>query len=76
MNNCYTGTNVPPLEEETCDGIYSSTNCVIHQGAITYLNLPANSSVATIIGAFILNQMYQDELIAQLTTRIENLENV
>lgn len=76
MNNCYTGTDVPPLEEEDCQGNYTSSNCVINPNAITYLNLPANSSVTTIISALILNQMYQDELIAQLTTRIENLENV
>ena len=72
MDNCYNGTTVPELEEENCGGLYQDDKCVIHEIAIPYLNLPSNSSIYTIINAFILNQMHQDELIANLTNQIQN----
>ena len=54
-NNCYTGTNVPPiLETEPCEGIYKDDTCVIHESAIPYLKLPANSSVKNIINNLVL----------------------
>lgn len=73
---CLNGTVIPELAEEVCKGCYTDDKCVVHQEAITYLNLSANSSVNTIISTFILNQMYQDQLIADLTTRVIALENV
>lgn len=54
-DNCYTGTNVPPiLEVEPCGGIYTSTECIVQKSAIPYLKLPANSSVKNIINNLVL----------------------
>lgn len=71
-NNCQQGTSLPTLQEEQCNGEYQSDSCTIHSQAITYLDLPPNSSVNIIIQKLILNQMYQDELIANLTTLVNN----
>ena len=53
-NNCYTGVTIPELEAEECNGNYTSDNCVIHQAAIPYLELPANSKVKDIINNLVL----------------------
>jgi hypothetical protein len=71
---CQTGTSVPSLSQETCNGEYKSTQCIIHPTAISYLNLPINSSQQAINNALILALQYKDEQIAQLTERIETLE--
>ncbi len=71
---CQTGTSVPTLTQETCNGEYKSTQCIIHPTAISYLNLPINSSQQAINNALILALQYKDEQIAQLTERIETLE--
>lgn len=74
MNNCYTGTNVPPtLIVEPCEGIYKNDACVIHESAIPYLELPANSSVKEIINNLVLALLYKDEQIQNQTTIIEEL---
>ena len=73
-NNCYTGTTVPPiLEIEPCGGIYTPTECIIHESAIPYLELPANSSVKEIINNLVLALLYKDEQILNQTTIIEEL---
>jgi hypothetical protein len=72
--NCNTGTDIPILEIDPCDGKFYNTACVIHPTALTYLNLPANSSVFTIINTFILALQFKDETIAALEARIEALE--
>jgi hypothetical protein len=71
---CNNGTSVPSLSQETCNGEYKSTQCIIHPTAISYLNLPINSSQQAINNALILALQYKDEQIAQLTERIETLE--
>jgi len=71
---CNNGTSVPTLSQETCNGEYKSTQCIIHPTAISYLNLPINSSQQAINNALILALQYKDEQIAQLTERIETLE--
>ena len=73
---CNNGTSVPTLTQESCNGVYTSTQCIIHPTAISYLNLPINSSQQTINNALILALQYKDEQIAQLTERIETLENI
>ena len=75
-DNCYTGTNVPPiLEIEPCGGIYKSTECIVHENAIPYLNLPEkDSSVKNIINNLVLALLYKDEQIANQTTIIEELQ--
>jgi len=75
MNDiCQTGTSVPSLAEEVCNGEYKSTQCIIHPTAISYLNLPVNSSQQAINNALILALQYKDEQIAQLIERLEILE--
>ena len=76
MNNCYTGTNVPELQTEQCNGNYVSDNCITHPQSITYLSLPENSSVNTIVSNLILALQYKDEQISALSARITILENV
>ena len=73
---CQTGTSVPILTQESCKGEYTSTQCIINQTAIIYLNLPINSSQQAINNALILALQYKDEQIAQLIERIEILENI
>jgi len=73
---CQTGTEVPELITESCNGVYTSTQCIIHPTAISYLNLPINSSQQAINNALILALQYKDEQISQLTERIEILENI
>jgi len=71
---CQTGTSVPNLTPESCNGEYKSTQCIIHSTAISYLNLPVNSSQQAINNALILALQYKDEQIAQLIERLEILE--
>lgn len=73
---CNNGTNVPELENEICNGAYISTQCIVNIPALSYLNLPANSSQQVINNAFILALQYKDEQITQLIERIETLENI
>lgn len=72
---CYTGTNIPPLENEICNGCYTSSKCIIHAAALTYLNLPANSSLETIITNLLLAHVNKDSLISSLEARVTALEN-
>lgn len=74
MNNCNTGTNVPILETELCNGEYIEDNCVIHPESLVYLNLPINSSVNTIISKLILSLTAKDQQISNQTTIIEELQ--
>lgn len=82
MSTCVNDINIPNLQEEVCDGVYTSDTCIVHSGAITYLGLPANSSVSTILTNMILSLMSKDgqiavlvSQVADLTTRVETLEN-
>lgn len=71
--NCYTGTSIQPLESEPCDGNYTSTNCVINPTIISYLELPANSTLTQIITNIVLSLQAKDEQIANLQEQINNL---
>jgi len=73
-DNCYTGTNIPTPISENCGGIYTSTECIVQESAIPYLNLPANSSVKNIINNLVLALLYKDEQIANQTTIIDELQ--
>lgn len=68
--NCYTGTTVPEPITEPCNGDYTSDQCIIHPIAIPYLDLPANSSLYTIVNTFILALQRKDEQIAELEALI------
>ena len=70
---CYDGIIIPDPIEETCQGDYTSTNCVINPNALTYLNLPANSTMSTIVSALILALIYKDQVISELQDQITAL---
>jgi len=74
QNQCYTGTDVPEKLEEACGGNYTLDQCIIHASAISYLELPTNSSLMTIINTFVLALMAKDDQIAELDARITALE--
>lgn len=77
MTKCLTGTNIPTLlPTEPCDGEYTSTACIVNPGAISYLNLPANSTQQTINSALINALMAKDATIFELESRILILENL
>ena len=71
--NCYTGTTIPPLESEPCDGNYTSTQCVTHSGIITYLGLGANTTLDEILTKIILSLQSKDSQIQELQAQIDNL---
>lgn len=74
MSACLIDINIPTLPEEICDGVYTSDACIIHSGAISYLTLPINSSINTVINALVLALIYKDEQINSLTARVVILE--
>ena len=69
-DNCYSGISTPDKILEICNGEYTSDVCIIHPQAIPYLDLPANSSLNTIVNTFILALMRKDEQIAELEALI------
>jgi hypothetical protein len=68
--NCNDGVTIPQLISEECNGIYKNDICVKHPGAITALNLPANSSLNTIVNALVLAIQYKEEQIQDLQDQI------
>tara|TARA_R110000782_G_scaffold181647_1_gene271942 strand:- start:257 stop:520 length:264 start_codon:yes stop_codon:yes gene_type:complete len=72
--NCNNGISIPTLGVEECGGDYTNTNCVINPNIITYLNLPANSTMTEIVTALVLALQYKDEQINILQTQINNLQ--
>ena len=74
---------VPTLPTDPCNGERGNTKCIFSEDAFTLLEISANSSLDTILNAFVvaLNAQNtrlnaQDLLIADLEARIEILEAV
>jgi len=67
MANCQTSI-VPILEENLCPLGQFSTDCVIHQAAITYLGLPPNSTTTEVLAAYLLSLVDARNRIADLET--------
>lgn len=83
MADCFQ-TNIAevPLVTDTCEGKLTSTTCVIHETAITYLDLPANATQEEINNALVLSLQdtrnrlaTAEEQILDLESRVEALEN-
>jgi len=72
-NNCFIGVTPIELESEPCNGEYTSTSCIINPNILTYLNLPANSSMTDIVTNLILALQYKDEQLQNLQTQIDNI---
>ena len=80
---CQNYVILPELPEDFCNGKRYDTRCVFSSDSFTLLDVPANSSLDTILNAFVvaLNAQNtrlnaQDLLIADLEARIEILEAV
>ena len=78
---CQNYVILPELPEDFCNGKRYDTRCVFSSDSFTLLDIPANSSLDTILNAFVvaLNAQNtrlnaQDLLIADLEARIEILE--
>ena len=78
---CQNYVILPELPEDFCNGKRYDTRCVFSSDSFTLLDVPANSSLDTILNAFVvaLNAQNtrlnaQDLLIADLEARIEILE--
>lgn len=67
----YTPTNDSPVE---CPEGLFSTNCTVTPTPIVYLGLSANATQTAINNALVSALISKDQLIAELTTRIEALE--
>lgn len=81
MPNCLDSIT-PTLIEDLCNGTQTSTNCLIFPEAITYLNLPINSTVTTVLQTFLLSLVdarnritVLETLSTDYETRITALEN-
>ena len=79
--SCDNGIVIPTLSTDKCGGKKMYDECIIHEQAITFLDLPANSSIKDVIDKLILiisgqNTRIQslENQIANHTTRIQNLE--
>ena len=72
---------VPVQIEDFCNGERGNTKCIYSEDAFTLLEIPANSSLDTILNAFVVALNAQNTrlnaqalLIADLEARIEILE--
>ena len=81
MADCLEYTVTPDLPNDECQGERIKTSCVYSPVSYTLLDVPANSSLDTILNAFVvaLNAQNtrlnaQELLIADLEARVEILE--
>ena len=69
--NCNKGIDIPILDEALCpNGIYHSDKCITHTESLIALNLPANSSINTIVTALVLAIQYKETQIQDLQDQI------
>jgi uncharacterized coiled-coil protein SlyX len=73
MGTC-SQTNIPDLNvvEESCNGYYPPTRCIIHEPALTALGIPVNTSLENIITAIVSALNLQSVTINNLSLEIEN----
>jgi hypothetical protein len=76
MGTC-SQTNIPDLNvvEESCNGYYPPTRCIIHEPALTALGIPANTSLENIITAIVSALNIQSVTINNLSLEIENQQS-
>jgi hypothetical protein len=65
----------PVLIEDPCGGEKKSTQCIISLKALTYLQLPAESSLEDIIDNLILSLSDVRTRLSAAETKIEELES-
>lgn len=73
MGTC-SQTNIPDLEvvEESCNGYYPPTRCIIHEPLISALGIPAGTSLQSIITSIVTALNNQSITINNLSLQIEN----
>lgn len=74
MEKCYEGTVVPEPIQEPCGNTYISTNCVTIPAPLIYLDLSTGDSQTIVNQNMILALQTANQLIQELTERIEILE--
>jgi hypothetical protein len=67
MGTC-SQTNIPILnqQEDPCNGIHTSTNCIFYPEAITYLFIDPNEDLTAIIQAMVLSLQSNNTRTTQL----------
>ena len=61
-------TDIPILnqQEDLCNGVHTSTNCVFYPNPITYLFVETNDDLTTVINAIVLSLQGSSNRISQL----------
>lgn len=67
-------TIVPTLQENPCPLGQISTDCVIHELAITYLSLPPNSNITTVLASYLLSLVDARNRVTLLETQLADHE--
>ena len=73
MTNCLESV-IPTLVEDLCNGTQTSTNCLIFPEAITYLNLPPNSTLTLVLQTYLLSLVDARNRISILEGIVGNYE--
>jgi len=73
MNNCPQSV-IPEISEDPCGGIQTSTNCIIHQSAISYLLLPPNTILTVVLQAYLQSLISANNRITVLEAQAANFE--
>lgn len=70
-------TNVAVVDNSatTCNGEFKSTDCIIHEVAISYLGLQENSSTTEIITALVSSLIDTRNRLTLAENNINNLQN-
>ena len=74
MAECYEGTVVPEQIQEPCGNTYISTDCVTIPASLLYLDLTTGARQTEVNENLILALQAANQLIQELTERIEILE--
>jgi hypothetical protein len=73
MGTC-SQTNIPDLNvvEETCNGYYPPTRCIIHEPVIAALGILAGTSLESVITSIVTALSLQSATINNLSLQVEN----
>lgn len=69
MPPCNNGITIPTLDTDPCNGENTSSKCVVHESALTLLELPENSTLETILNTYMI-------ALASALVRIDDLETL
>ena len=72
--DCVTNVNIPTPIAEKCQGVYTSTDCIIIPEANVTLDLPINSSQTEVNNAITAALIYKEQQIQQMENDIDLLD--